>query len=62
MAEKAKGGSGKGKKKKKAAYYSIAGESLKRGKRFCPKCGAGVFMAEHADRSGCGRCGYTEWK
>jgi small subunit ribosomal protein S27Ae len=48
-------------KKKKGAYYK-AGEALQREKRFCPKCGAGVFMAEHSDRLSCGKCSYTEWK
>ncbi len=28
----------------------------------CPKCGRGVFLAEHKDRWHCGRCGYTEFK
>lgn len=28
----------------------------------CPKCGAGVFMAEHKNRFHCGKCGYTEFK
>ncbi|NTV23403.1 MAG: 30S ribosomal protein S27ae [Nanoarchaeota archaeon] len=28
----------------------------------CPKCGAGVFMAEHKNRSSCGKCGYSEFK
>jgi len=28
----------------------------------CPKCGAGVRMAEHQDRRACGKCGYTEFK
>ena len=28
----------------------------------CPKCGPGVFMAEHKDRTTCGKCGYTEFK
>ena len=28
----------------------------------CPKCGPGVFMAEHPDRVACGKCGYTEFK
>jgi small subunit ribosomal protein S27Ae len=31
-------------------------------RRNCPRCGAGVFMAEHKDRSTCGKCGYTEFK
>ncbi len=30
--------------------------------RFCPKCGPGVFLAEHKDRWHCGKCGYTEFK
>ncbi len=28
----------------------------------CPKCGKGVFLAEHKNRSTCGKCGYTEFK
>ena len=34
----------------------------KDGRRFCPKCGAGVFLAVHGDRLSCGKCGYTEKK
>jgi len=29
-------------------------------KKTCPKCGPGVFMAEHKDRVHCGKCGYME--
>lgn len=28
----------------------------------CPKCGAGVRLAQHADRLSCGKCGYMEKK
>lgn len=42
------------KKAKKAGPY-------KPGKA-CPKCGAGVHLAEHKDRRSCGRCGYFEKK
>ena len=28
----------------------------------CPKCGAGVKLAEHSDRRSCGKCGYYERK
>ncbi len=28
----------------------------------CPKCGAGVHLAEHSDRRSCGKCGYFEKK
>ncbi|HDN81740.1 MAG: 30S ribosomal protein S27ae [Methanomicrobia archaeon] len=30
-------------------------------KKTCPRCGAGVFLAEHKDRLTCGKCGYTEF-
>ncbi|MEM3031193.1 MAG: 30S ribosomal protein S27ae [Candidatus Micrarchaeia archaeon] len=33
-----------------------------RKKRACPKCGAGVRLAEHQNRFSCGRCGYMEAK
>ncbi|MEK6973025.1 MAG: 30S ribosomal protein S27ae [archaeon] len=56
MAEKKK------KKNSKASYYKLEGDSIKRAKKSCPKCGAGVFMAEHKDRHSCGACGYTEIK
>lgn len=31
-------------------------------KKNCPKCGAGVHLAEHKDRRSCGKCGYFERK
>ncbi|HLC78987.1 MAG TPA: 30S ribosomal protein S27ae [archaeon] len=48
-------------KMKKGEYYKIEGEKLIR-KKYCPKCGPGVFMAVHEKRLHCGRCGYTEFK
>ncbi|MBI5046873.1 30S ribosomal protein S27ae [Candidatus Micrarchaeota archaeon] len=30
--------------------------------KFCPKCGAGVKLAEHKDRRSCGKCGDFEKK
>ena len=42
--------------------YSIAGDKLERKNRSCPKCGPGIFMANHKDRSSCGKCSYTEMK
>ncbi|WP_400209113.1 30S ribosomal protein S27ae [Candidatus Methanomassiliicoccus intestinalis] len=57
---------GKGAAPKEASakknYYSVSGDKLERVKRSCPKCGPGVFLAEHKDRSSCGKCGYTEFK
>jgi len=46
----------------KKDYYSIEGGKLKRTRKACPKCGPGVFLSEHKDRSACGKCGYTEFK
>jgi len=43
-------------------YYTIEGDKLVRTHRTCPKCGAGYFLANHYDRSSCGKCGYTVFK
>jgi len=45
----------KKKEKKKAGPY-------RKPVKFCPKCGAGVRLAEHKDRRSCGKCGYFERK
>jgi len=37
------------------------GWKLERKRKTCPRCGAGVFLAEHKDRYACGKCGYTEF-
>jgi len=65
------GGSGKEKKgkkphknkptSKKYSLYNVSGESVKKTRKHCPRCGGGVFLAEHKDRAHCGRCGYTEF-
>ncbi len=47
---------------KKSLFYKIEGNSVSREKRSCPKCGHGVFMAEHKDRYHCGKCGFSEFK
>jgi small subunit ribosomal protein S27Ae len=60
-----KGGKGKAPPKGaggKRALYQLEGESVKRLRRACPKCGPGVFLGEHANRFSCGNCGYTEFK
>ncbi len=41
-------------------HYEVSDNKLSRKNKFCPKCGAGVFMANHKDRSVCGKCGYME--
>lgn len=59
----------KGKKKRKPRKsserwkkYKISGEKVERQAKFCPRCGAGVFLADMKDRLFCGRCHYTEFK
>ncbi len=64
-----KAGKGAGKPKKapgaarsRIALYKVEGGKLKRESRFCPKCGPGIFMANHKNRHTCGKCGYMEKK
>ena len=59
MAEKGKK-EGEKKTSKKWKVYEASGGQLKRARKSCPKCGEGVFLAQHSDRLSCGRCGYTE--
>ena len=58
----------KGKKERKPQkpvqlwkLYGAKGDKLERKNKFCPKCGAGFFLAAHKDRLTCGNCGYTEF-
>ena len=44
----------------KWSKYSVEDGSLVRKSEFCPQCGPGVFLAAHADRKSCGRCGFTQ--
>jgi small subunit ribosomal protein S27Ae len=46
----------------KVNHYEVKDGTLIRKKKTCPKCGDGVFLAEHANRISCGKCGYTEFK
>lgn len=47
---------------KRSAYYAIKEGKAVPQRKNCPRCGAGVFLAEHKDRLTCGKCGYTEFK
>lgn len=47
---------------KSEGYYKVEGDKLIRTHRTCPKCGPSYFLANHYDRSSCGKCGYTVFK
>jgi len=52
----------KPKSKSKHAFVKIW-EHYKSGKffgRWCPRCGPGTIIAQHKDRSSCGKCKYSE--
>jgi small subunit ribosomal protein S27Ae len=43
-------------------YFKVGSDGkIQRLRRECPAptCGAGIFMAQHADRQSCGKCGLT---
>lgn len=42
--------------------FKVENEKIIRLRRHCPKCGDGVFLADHKERFSCGKCGYTEFK
>lgn len=46
----------------KTGLYDVVDGKLVRKKKTCPKCGDGVFLAEHTNRVSCGKCGYTEFQ
>lgn len=42
--------------------YDVDGEEVTRKSESCPRCGSGVFLADHGDRLTCGRCGFSKTK
>ncbi len=48
--------------KARIGLYQTKGETLERTHQSCPKCGPGIFLAEHGNRRSCGKCGYSEAK
>lgn len=46
----------------KSSKYEVKDGKIARKNQSCPRCGDGVFLANHADRLSCGKCGYTEYK
>lgn len=53
---------GAGRKNRKVVKMNAVYENGKAKRKSCPKCGSGVFMGEHKNRTSCGKCGYTEFK
>lgn len=45
-------------RKSKVSKYDMSSGQLVRKGEFCPRCGPGIFLAVHEDRTSCGRCGY----
>jgi ubiquitin-small subunit ribosomal protein S27Ae len=52
----------KGAASPKSSMYEVKEGKISRKNQSCPRCGDGVFLANHADRLSCGKCGYTEYK
>jgi small subunit ribosomal protein S27Ae len=46
----------------RSAFFKVEGNKVTTTRKYCPRCGPGVIMAEHKDRIACGKCGYTEFK
>ena len=55
-----KGGKKKHVNKPSSEKYKMYSGATRKGK-FCPRCGAGIFLAVHKDRVSCGKCKYTEF-
>jgi small subunit ribosomal protein S27Ae len=47
---------------KKIEFFKVEGDKINRVRKYCPKCGPAIFLAEHKNRLSCGKCGYTEFK
>ena len=47
---------------KMSEIYEAKDGKVQRKREECPRCGPGVYMAEHANRTSCGKCGYTVFK
>jgi small subunit ribosomal protein S27Ae len=60
MAEPKKGAKAKG--PQRGSFFKIEGAKITTAKKYCPRCGPGIMMADHKDRVTCGKCGYTEFR
>jgi small subunit ribosomal protein S27Ae len=50
------------KAKGRGTFFKVEGANVSTAKKYCPRCGPGIMMADHKDRTACGKCGYTEFK
>ncbi|HUL62608.1 MAG TPA: 30S ribosomal protein S27ae [Methanocella sp.] len=48
--------------KTKSRMYELKDGKAVKKSQTCPRCGDGVFLANHKNRMSCGKCGYTEYK
>lgn len=49
-------------KSKRYELYKVENGEVERLRKTCPRCGPGIFLANHDERLACGKCGYTEFK
>lgn len=53
----------KRKEKKPSSKPSKKWEMISQNRKHCPKCGKGVYLAQHSNpqRNHCGKCSYVEY-
>ncbi len=56
----------KHKSPKQWEIIKVEGDKIVKTRKTCPRCGDGVYMAEHKQKDGkirqyCGKCHYTVW-
>lgn len=61
MADKKSAPAKKKQGKSLGSLYTITGDKIQRKNKTCPKCGPGMFLAQHKDRVVCGKCFYVEF-
>ncbi|TFG19478.1 MAG: 30S ribosomal protein S27ae [Promethearchaeota archaeon] len=45
----------------KSKLWEVKDGKVVRLNRSCPRCGEGVYLAKHYNRTSCGACGYTKF-
>jgi len=48
-------------RKNKSPLWEVKDGKVIRLNRTCPRCGEGVYLARHYNRSSCGKCGYSKF-